>query len=107
MKKRKLVLGKKLSLNKLVISSLNAEQQQAMVGGATESYANAQNCLCWEPTPTVFCLTADQQHPTCQIEFCVVGSNASCKVGPGCAVATMDCVQTAPPRCNNTVPVNQ
>jgi|GEM_PF-1871404 len=99
MKKRKVVLEKKLSLNKSVISALNAEQQHAMVGGATESYAPAQNCQCWEPNPTVFCLTADRQYPTCQIEFCIAGSEVSCQAGPGCPVGTMTCVQTASPNC--------
>ncbi|WP_118973241.1 class I lanthipeptide [Taibaiella koreensis] len=98
MKKKNLSL-KKLSLNKSMIGSLNSQQQQAMVGGATESYAIAQNCLCWEPTPSFLCLTADPQQATCQIEWCIVGTNASCKAGPGCAEATAFCVLTTPPRC--------
>ncbi|WP_162903012.1 class I lanthipeptide [Taibaiella koreensis] len=101
MKKKKLVLDRKLSLNKSVVTDLG---QRTIMGGDGQTVVSGplvQNCLCWkDPNYSIVCPTNAVQL-TCRPDDCGLAPSAiSCANGHGCASGNNNCDPSAFTNCH-------
>lgn len=97
MKKKKIELNRKLYFTKSTIADLSEKNNITGGDGQTNSYANAQNCLCWkDPLYTAVACPTNPFTLTCRPDQCGLAPTAiSCVVGAGCASANNQCIPAA------------